>query len=286
MALYIQSNISALQTENTLASTTSALQTSMQRLSTGYRINSAADDAAGLGIHMSLNAQVQSLSQCSNNANDGVSLVQTADGASGQLGDIMTTMRQLATQSANGTLSASDRTNIGAEFGQLQSEMTRIVKSASFNGQNLLTSTANVKIQVGTGTTAAVDQIAVGLSGLSVGGAVLKCLSAGKNGLNVSAVGVGTAASALKAISSLSAAIGTLGHARALFGASINRLNYASSQITTRQTNLTAADSRIMDVDVASETSNLSRLQVLQQAGTAMLSQANQSPQAALNLLH
>jgi flagellin len=179
-------------------------------------------------------------------------------------------------------LSSNDRTNITKEFSQLQSEMTRIAKAASFNGKNLLTHAGSmVAIQVGTGVTTSIDQISVGLSALKV-----SSLTAGAKGLKLTGVGVGTAASALKAISALSAAVNTLGNARALMGASMNRLQYASSQITTRQTNLSAADSRIMDVDVATETSNLSRLQVLQQAGTAMLSQANQSPQAALNLLH
>jgi flagellin len=291
MALYVQSNISSMNAQNSLSTTTNSLQTSMQRLSSGYRVNSAADDAAGLGIHMTLNASVQSLGQAQRNANDGISLVQTADGAAGQLGDILTRMRQLAVQSSNGTLASNDRANIGQEFTQLQSEMTRIVGAASFNGQNLLSkSNQNVKIQVGADTSSSVNMIGVGLSTLKVvvgNNAAAVITSYGAAGLKVDSatIQVSQVSNALKAVSNIDQALKAIGNARALFGASINRMNYAVSQIQTRQTNLSAADARIMDVDVASESANLSRYQVLQQAGTSMLAQANQAPQSALSLL-
>ena len=281
MALYIQTNVSSLEAQNNLATTGDALATSLQRLSSGYRINSAADDAAGLGIATSMNAQVQCYAVSQRNANDGISLLQTADGASSQISDILTRMRELAVQASNGVLTTSDRANCQDEFRQLQSEIDRIAKGTTFNGKNLLDgslSTTPCQIQVGTGTTAN-DHITISMVGnfkaASLGGGV---------STNIQVSGT-TITNAQKAITNIDAAIKQVSTQRAVFGALMNRMSYAINNIESMSTNLTAAVSRIKDVDVAAETSNMTRLQVLQQAGTSVLSQANQNPQIALKLL-
>jgi len=272
MALYLQTNNSALIAQNYFNMSNSAIQSSFTKLSSGYRINSAADDAEGLGISKSMNAQVQSYTIASQNANDAVSMVQTADGSADQIDSLLTRMRQLAVEAQNGTMSSGDITNLNTEFQQDLSEIDRTAGDASFNGTNLLQGAQaagnNIGFQVGiNGTTA--DQITVQFGG------------ADTTSLNVA----GTAVTTAGILATIDAAMTSLSTTRAGFGAAMNRLTDAANTIQSTQTNLSAALSTIQDVDVASETANLAREQVLAQAGASVLAQANQAPQLALKLL-
>jgi flagellin len=276
MSLVINSNISSLIAQNNLTKTQSQLQTSLQRLSSGLRINSAADDAAGLGIATTMNSQVQSMNQAVRNANDGISLVQTADGALNETTNILTRMQELATQSASGTLSAADRTNISTEFNQMSDEITRIANSTSFNGQNLLAAGAGTfTLQIGTGTTAGTDTMDV----------VTTAADAATLKVDKGTLDVTTAAGSTAAITAIQAAIVTVNNDRANLGAYQNRLTSTINNLQTASQNTSAAQSRIQDVDVASETANMTRANILSQAGVSILAQANQAPQAALKLL-
>jgi flagellin len=274
MSLAIASNITSMVAQNSLSKTQSALSTSFARLSSGMRINSAADDAAGLGISKSMNAQVRSYAVAERNTNDGISMLQTADGGAEEIHNLMTRMRELAVQASNGSLSANDYTNLDAEYQQNSSEIDRISSSVQFNGINLLSGAAASKsFQVGIGT-AATDRIAV-----SFGGADVTRL------LGATATDVTTFAKAQLAITALDSGIQTLSGVRAGFGAGMNRFANTVSNLQTMQTNTSAALSRIRDADIASETANLSKNQVLSQAGAAILAQANQTPQLAMSLL-
>jgi flagellin len=269
MALYLQSNTAALVAQNYFNKSQMSIQSSFSKLSSGYRINSAADDAAGLGIAKSINAQVQSYTIASQNANDAVSMVQTADGSADQIDSLLTRMRALAVEAQNGTMSANDVTNLGTEFGQDLSEIDRVAGDATFNGKALLSgSTTTVNFQVGiNGTTN--DQIGVTFGGNDTTGL-------GLTGATVTSANI---------LTTIDTAMQTLNNNRAGFGAAMNRLQNASNQITSTQTNLSSALSAIQDVDVATETANLAREQVLAQAGASVLSQANQAPQLAQKLL-
>jgi flagellin len=262
--------------QSNLGKTQQAMQTSFSRLSSGYRINSASDDAAGLGISESMNAQVRSYGVAERNSNDGISMVQTADGASSQIGGILTRMRELSVQSMNGSLQSSDRSNLDTEFQSLLSEVDRIANSTKFNGTDLMSSSAtSVNFQVGIGTTSSTDQISV----------TFKDLTSGSGGLNITGKAVDSTTNASAAITAIDSAISTLNTQRASFGAAINRFQTTVSNIQSMKTNLSAAVSRIRDVDVAEETAAMSKQQVLSQAGSAVLAQANQAPQLALSLL-
>ncbi len=272
MAIYLQTNVSSLIAENGFNSSTQSIQSSFTKLSTGYRINSAADDAAGLGIAKNMNAQVKSYAVAAQNANDAVTMVQTADGSAEQIHGLLTRMRELSVEAQNGTMSAGDVTNLNTEFQQDLKEIDRVAGDANFNGTNLLSGAQaagnNVAFQVGiNGTTA--DQISV-----QFGGADTSSLAV--SGTNVNDAGI---------LGKIDAAITSLNTTRAGFGAGMNRLQDAASQIQSTETNLSAALSTIQDVDVAQETGNLARHQVLAQAGASVLAQANQSPQLALKLL-
>jgi len=269
MALYLQTNNAALVANAQFNNSQQAVQDSFTKLSSGYRINSAADDAAGLGISKSMNAQVQSYSVASQNANDAVSMVQTADGSADQIDGLLTRMRELAVEAQNGTMSTNDVTNLNTEFQQDLSEIDRVAGDSTFNGATLLAgSQTTINFQVGiNGTTA--DQIAVSFGASDTAGL-------GVSGTTVTSAGI---------LTTIDGAMQTLDNTRAGFGAAMNRLQDAASQIQSTQTNLSAALSTIQDVDVASETANLTREQVLAQAGASVLSQANQVPQLALKLL-
>jgi flagellin len=276
MSLSINTNIMSLDAQRNLNKSQSALQQSMQRLSSGLRINSAADDAAGLAIANNMNAQVKSLNQASRNANDGVSLVQTADGALNETGNILTRMRELATQSSTGTLGSTERGYIQNEFKQLSSEIDRIANSTEFNGTKLLNgnlSTSGVDIQVGSRNVATNDRINI------------KVNSASASALGISSVDLGTQAGSQSALDTLDSAIKNVSTIRSGLGASQNRLQSTINNLAVAVENTSASQSRIQDVDVASETANMTRANILTQAGTSILSQANQSPQAALRLL-
>jgi len=275
MTINIQTNIAALSAQKNLGANQKLLAGSFQRLSSGYRVNSAADDAAGLAISESMKSQIRSYTVAQRNASDAQSMAQTAEGALGNVHDIMGRMRELAMQSANGDLGTTDRGYIATEFKSLQHEVGRIQKSSQFNGQLLINATAAaapVTFQVGLNNTAS-DQIAV-----TFGGVLLTAVT-------TNATDLSTATGALNALSTIDAAISTVSTARSNFGTVMNRMDFATSNIQTMQLNITAANSRIRDVDVASETAALSRNQVLTQAGTAVLAQANQIPQLALSLI-
>jgi flagellin len=268
MSLRIQTNIEAFDAHRNLTTTENQLATSMQRLSSGYRINKAADDAAGLAISQRLSSQVSGLDQAQRNAQDAESLVQTAEGAMAEVQSMLQRVRDLAVQFNNGTLSASDQAAITAEVAQLCAEVDRIGSQTTFNGIALLTGTTAINFQVGAndGQTLAVN--AVQLFGSS--GKVSSSIFTFSGTINLSAI---------------DAAIDNVSQARATFGAVQNRLDHTLNNLATYEENLSASESRIKDVDMASEMVNFTKLQVLQQAGTAMLAQANLQPQAVLQLL-
>ncbi len=275
MALYINTNVASLQAQKNLAGSTMGLQKSFERLSSGYRINTAGDDAAGLAISESLKAQTRSMAVAERNANNGISMVNTAEGGLGEMSDMLIRMRELAVQSSNGDLTTNDRANIDVEYQELVSEIDRVSNTTEFNGTELLSgAAANIDFQVGIGTSAD-DRITVGFGGVDT------------TTLGVAATSVtgADATNAQAAITALDTALDTVSSRRASFGAANNRLQVAVSNTQTIRTNLEAANSRIRDVDVAEETSKMARSQVLQQAGTSVLAQANQAPQLALSLL-
>lgn len=272
MALYIQTNVASMVAQSNLSKTQNAMNTSFSRLSSGYRINSASDDAAGLGISESMVSQIRSYGVAERNANDGISMAQTADGAAAQVGGILTRMRELGVQAMNGSLQSSDRTNLDTEFQALLSEVDRISDVTKFNGSDLLKAASTVNYQVGIGTNSA-DQISIKFGNLT------------SSDLTISGKSVTSDTNAKTAVDAIDVAIGKLNTKRAEFGTAVNRLQSATANIQSMKTNLSAANSRIRDVDVAEETASLARQQVLSQAGSAILAQANQAPQLALSLL-
>jgi flagellin len=267
MSLRIQNNIAAFDAERNLTGTSNRLQQSMARLSSGYRINTAADDAAGLAISEKLRAQIGGLSQANSNAQDGISLVQTAEGSLNEVHSMLQRVRDLAVQYKNGTLSTDDRTAIQSEVNQLGSEIQRIGNSAAFNGISLLANAAQITFQVG-----ANDGDSISVSTISLGQVV------------GSSVFTLTTTSTTD-ISEIDGAINAVSAQRAEFGAVQNRLEHTINNLSTYQENLTASESQIRDVDMASEMVEFTKDQILQQAGTSMLSQANQLPNSVLSLL-
>src|SRR3954470_10181415 len=265
MSLRIQTNIAAYDAERNLTATSNRMQHSMARLSSGYRINTAADDAAGLAISEKLRAQIGGLSQAGRNVQDAVSLVQTAEGQLNEVHSMLQRVRELAVQYKNGTLSTEDRTAIQSEVNMLASEIERIGSSAQFNGIALLNTTQSVTFQVGAedGETISVGMISLGSS---VPSTVFDLSSS-------------------VAINNIDTAISSVSSQRSVFGAVQNRLEHTLNNLQTYQENLVSSESRIRDVDMAKEMVELTKLQVLQQAGTSMLAQANQSPQSVLQLL-
>jgi flagellin len=281
MPQIINTNMMALNTQRSLNKSQGSMQTSLERLSSGLRINRAKDDAAGMAISERFTAQIRGLEQANRNANDGISMLQTAEGAMAEVSNLLQRMRELAVQSANGTVSNSDKNSLQTEFGELQSEVSRIISSTEFNNTNLLGTTSSLAMQVGF-KAGADNQIAVStvdMSGtnLSVGG--LKSVLAGGN------LSIGSAGNAGSLLGMLDTAINNISAKRADFGAKQNRLEAAVRNNANVIENQSAARSRVMDADFARETANLTRTQILQQAGTAMLAQANQLPQNVLQLL-
>jgi flagellin len=275
MALVIPTNVASLDAQKTLAKNSASLGKSFARLSSGFRINSARDDAAGLAISESMKGQIRSYSVAERNAGDAISMTQTAEAALGEMHDILGRMRELAIQSSNGAMTGTDRGYLDTEFTALKDEMTRIQGSSKFNGKNLVsTAGESITFQVGLNNTAS-DQITLTFGGLSL----TTLLAASTN------VAGAEATSALNSIARIDSAIGIISTERAKYGAAMNRLDVTVSSIQTMRVNLSAANSRIRDVDVAEETSMLSRNQVLSQAGVSVLAQANQIPQMAMGLL-
>jgi flagellin len=275
MAINIQTNIASLEAQKNGSRSQMALSKSFARLSSGFRVNTAADDAAGLAISESMKSQIRSYVVAEHNANDAVSMTQTAEAALGEMHDILGRMRELAMQSANGSMTAVDRGYTDTEFTALKEELARIQAASKFNGKQLITSTATtIAFQVGLDNTAS-DQIT-----LTFGGLGLTTLLDATTSLSGA-----TAGNALAALGRIDSAIQTVSTSRANYGASMNRLDMTVASIQTMRVNLSAANSRIRDVDVAEETSTMSKNQVLAQAGVAVLAQANQLPQLALSLL-
>lgn len=273
MGLRVNNNIASLNAQRNLANSTVQLNRSLERLSSGLRINRAADDAAGLAISERFRAEVRGLSQAQRNASDGVSLLQIAEGALNETSGILIRLRELSVQSANGTLGAGERAALDSEFQLLLEEVTRIADTTEFNGVNVLNSTASVTFQVGVNNSAD-DQITV------------TGVDATATGIGVNALDVASQGAAQTALSVIDGAIDSVTTLRAQFGTAQNRLESTIRSIAVSVENTSAAESRIRDVDVASETAALTKFQVLQQAGIAVLAQANVSTQSALSLLN
>jgi flagellin len=265
MSLRINSNVEAFNAHRQLVGTSQKLQKSMERLSSGLRINRAADDAAGLAISERLRAESTGLDQAQRNAQDAVSMVQTGEGALNEVHAMLQRVRELAVQYKNGSLSSSDQTAIQSEVNELSSEIERIGSTADFNGIKLLnSSTTTITFQVG-----ANDGDSIAVSTISLG----------------ASIGVSFDLSSATSISAVDAAINAVSTQRASFGAVQNRLEHTLNNLASYQENLMASESRIRDVDMASEMVEFTKDQILQQAGTSMLAQANQAPQTVLSLL-
>lgn len=271
----VLTNTTSLVSQTNLNRNNSALATSLSKLSSGLRVRSAADDAAGLGISESFKARIRSLTQAKRNANDGVSLIQTAEGSLNETHAMLNRMRELAIQARNGTVNSTQRSYINNEFQQLKSEIDRVSNTAEFNGLNILNGdqAAGIEFQIGVGTSGN-DRLTVSIATSSSAALGLTAASA-----------LSTVTSTDAAISLLDAAINQVSTRRSTLGAMQNRLAVTVSNLDTYTTNLSAANSRIVDVDVARETSELTKRQVLTQAGASMLAQANQAPQIALSLI-
>ncbi len=273
MGIRINTNVSSINTRRHLANSTIQFGKSMEKLSSGLRINRAGDDAAGLAISENLKSDIRALDQASRNAADGISLVQTAEGAMDEVSNILLRMKELTEQSLNGTLSDTDRGYLNSEYTALTNEITRISDGTEFNGVALLDGTGGtISIQVGIGT-ASSDSVSVALTG-DRDAAGLALTSA-----------IDGASAAGSAMAEIDAAIATITSARSDFGAIQNRLESSIRNINMTSENLSAANSRIRDVDVANETSRMTSYQILQQAGVSMLAQANMTTGLAMSLL-
>lgn len=275
MSLYVNTNVSALNAQRQLFDVSDKLSTSFERLSSGFRINSAADDAAGLQISDRLTSQVQGLNQAVRNANDAISLTQTAEGALSEVTSSLQRIRQLSIQAQSGINSSSDRTALQKEVSALKTEISRVASDTQFGNVNLLNGSFSASFLVGAN---AGQTISVNLS--STDGA-----SYGASGLGVGSVDISTASGASSALTSIDAAISSIGGIRADLGALQNRFQSTIRNLSNISENLEGARSRIRDTDFASETAELTRNQIIQQASVSVLSQANQRPQTALSLL-
>jgi len=267
MSLRIQNNVEAFNAQRNLVNTSNQVSKAMEKLSSGYRINRAGDDAAGLAISEKLRGQIGGLAQANRNAGDAISMVQTGEGALNEVHSMLQRVRELAVQYKNGTLSTSDRTAIQSEVDQLKNEIERVGTDTEFNGTKLLNASGSISFQIGAG-----DGQQITAATISVGAQVSSAVFA------LSATGASD-------IDEIDTAINNVSAARADFGAVQNRLEHTVNNLASYQENLTASESRIRDADMAEEMSKFSKLQILQQAGTSMLAQANQAPQSVLSLL-
>jgi len=279
MALTVNTNIASLTAQNNLSNSSSALNLSLQRLSSGLRVNSAKDDAAGLAISQTLTSAIRGNNQAIRNANDGISVGQTAEGALGQIANNLQRIREIATQSSNGSVSDTNRSQLQKEVDQLTQEISRIVQTTQFNGTSLLSGGNTLTFQVGSsGSTD--NTVSVSASDLTT-----QLSSYNSSLTNSATINVLSQTGAQAQLSALDADIGTVSNIRSTFGAVQNRFDAVVANLQNYVTNLTAANSRIVDVDFASETANLTKNQILQQAGTSILKQANSLTQSALTLL-
>ena len=280
MTLSINTNIASIDAQRNLSGSQMSLATSMQRLSSGLRINSAKDDAAGMSIAERMNAQVKGMNVAIRNSNDGISMAQTADGALAQVSNSLQRMRELAVQARNSTNSSSDKDSLNKEFAQLQSEITRVLGGTTFNGKHMLGADATtLNFQVGANTTSD-DTVSIKTVDMTAD-TTMTAVTANTVKIDASATSgaIGTV------IDNIDKAIDDVNDTRATFGATESRFDSIISNLQSSVENQTSARSRIMDADFASETANMSRANVLQQAGTAMIAQANQQPQQVLTLL-
>jgi len=278
MPLNINTNVSSLNAQRYLNSNSTQLSKSMEKLSSGYRINRAGDDAAGLALSEKLRSQIRGSQKAQDNVQDGINVLNIADGALQSITDNLQRMRELAVQAGNDTYNSAQRSSMKAEFDQLASGINQIASSTQFNGVKLLNGDATaMKLQIGANSSSGVDTLDIGAAGAF-------------GNVNSSSLGLGSVsfsgnAGALSALSSLDAAITTINTQRGTIGALSNRLETTATNLATNVENTSASESRIRNVDVASESAKMSQYQILQQAAAAMLSQANQSPQLALQLL-
>ena len=272
MANVINTNIKSIVAQNALVTNNRSLEKAMQQLSTGKRINGAADDAAGLAISETMTAQIRGLNQAVRNANDGISMLQTAEGALVETTNMLQRMRELAVQSNNDTLSGAQQDYLDTEYDALISEIDDIAQNTKWNGTAILNTTASVNFQVGAD------------SGNTLSFTFSK-MDSSSSGLNISSTGIDSASTVSSTITSLDSALSTIANKRATLGATINQLTYAADNLANVSMNTAASRSRILDTDYAQATTELARTQIIQQAATAMLAQANQQPQSVLALL-
>ncbi len=279
MALFINTNVASLNAQRNLGTSQLALNKSMQRLSSGLRINSAKDDAAGLAISDRMTSQVRGLNQAVRNANDGISMAQTAEGALQETTNILQRMRELSVQAANDTNTDNDRISLNAEFDQLVSEIDRIANTTAFNNQTLLSggfmaATSHAVFHVGANANQTISLTISAATTSAIGGA-----------MSIRGLGISTRGSANTAITNIDAAISDVDVLRGNLGAVMNRLESTIANLSNVSENITASRSRILDADIAMETSSMTKSNILQQAGVSVLAQANQTPQLALSLL-
>ena len=282
----INHNINSMITQNALGSTGKSLGKSLEKLSTGLRINRSSDDAAGLSVSEELRSQVRGLGRARSNAQDGIALLQIAEGAANETSDILQRMRELAVQSANDTLTSTDRSYLDQEFTALTDEIDRIANSAQYNGQELVTGgsssfggtgSATSILHIGANDVAGTDSLTLQIDGITAG-------AIGITG-GATNVGVSTQASSLAAIGTIDTAITSVNNMRSDVGAYVNRLEHAINNLSNQEFNTQDAESRIRDVDFATESTQFTKAQILSQSATSMLSQANAVPQGALGLI-
>ncbi len=283
MSIVVNTNIASLNAQRNLATSQSSLNTSLQRLSSGLRVNSAKDDAAGLAISEGLTSAIRGGNQAVRNANDGISVGQTAEGALGQISNNLQRIREIAVQASNGSVSDTNRSQLQLEVDQLTQEISRIVQTTQFNGTSLLSGASTITFQVGYSGSAD-NQVSVSTTDLATSGS--SALHAYSGSLTATGtINITTSGGASAALANLDADIKQITNIRSRFGAVQNRFDAVISNLNNYVENLTASQSRIIDTDYASETANFSKSQILQQAGTAILKQANNLGQSALTLL-
>ena len=280
----INHNISSMIGASALGQQNASLGKSLEKLSTGLRINRASDDAAGLSVSESLRGKIRGMGRAKTNAEDGIALMQIAEGATGEVNNILQRMRELSIQSATDTMTTTERQYINKEFGQLMNEITRITLSASYNGMTLLDGGSSSfgtpggsssVLHIGSGSSATVDRLSITITSITLGAL----------GMSAVTTSVSTAATALLALSAIDNAVKSVNTMRSDMGAYVNRLEFAISNLSNQIYNTQDAESRIRDVDFAKETTEFTRAQILTQSATSMLAQANQVPQGVLSLL-
>jgi len=266
----INTNVSALSAQNALRTNARSMSTTMEQLSTGSRVNSAKDDAAGLAIGQNMTAQVRGLNMAVRNINDGVNMMQTAEGAMIEQSNMLQRMRELAVQASNGTVSATQRSYLNTEFQALTSQIGSIASQSTWNGTNLMNTTSTFSFQAGASSGQTINVVITSMGTASLG---------------VSTASISTATIAATTIATLDTALNSINSQRATIGAGINRMTYSADNMSNISANTTASRSTIMDTDYATASTNLAKNQIIQQAATAMLAQANQQPQSVLSLL-